>query len=196
MNYDVVVSGVGGQGALTLAIVLAKAAVREGYDARFLAQSGLAQLGTPVFVHVRLGLPAGASPKVPRGRALMGVGLERLEAMRLVPYLGPESTALLSTEPVRPYHARFLEGKYPAEEDVEAVFRGRTVRWVPAGALARRHGRAVRPSSVMLGAFAGMTRVVDRDNLVFCLREELPSCADEEVEAFFEGYRFVTGEDA
>jgi hypothetical protein len=47
----------------------------------------------------------------------------------------------------------------------------------------------------MLGALAGFSRVVDRDHLVVCLREEIPHLADLEVEAFFEGYRFVTGTD-
>lgn len=195
MRLDVIVSGVGGQGVMTLAVVLVKAAVREGYDAHFLAQSDLAQFGTPVLAHVRIGLPAGASPKIPIGRASIAVALERLEALRLVPYLSPEGTALLSTEAVYPYHARFQEGRYPETADVNARFSARQVRWVPAEDLTRGHGPSVRPSAVMLGALAGLTRVVDRDNLVVCLREEEPRFADAEVEAFFEGYRFVTGED-
>lgn len=196
MKLDIVVSGVGGQGAVTLATVLAKAAVREGYDARFLAQSGLAQLGSPVFVHVRIGLPAGPSPKIPLGRAMLAVGLERLEALRLAPYLAPGAEALLSLEAVLPYHARFRDGAYPEPAAVEEAFSGAKVRWLPAGELARRHGPALRPSAVLLGAIAGLTQVVDRDNLVVCLREEEPKYGDAEVEAFFEGYRYVTGEDA
>ena len=48
----------------------------------------------------------------------------------------------------------------------------------------------------MLGALAGLTGVIDRDNLVICLREQEPKSAEAEVEAFFEGYRHVTGEEA
>jgi len=193
VTLDVVVAGVGGQGVLTFASVLTKAAVREGYDAHHLMHAGLAQLGSPVLAHIRLGLPAGPSPKVPRGTADLVVGLERLEALRLVPYLSPGGRALLATDAVRPYEARFRRGVYPEQRDVEEAFGGRAILWVPAHELAGRHGTSALASAVMLGALAGTTPVVERENLILSLREELPRLADVEVEAFFEGYGFVTG---
>lgn len=193
MRLDTVVAGVGGQGVLTFASVLTRAATAEGYDAHYLMLAGLAQLGAPVLAHVRLGLPAGPSPKVPLGRAQFAVGLERMEVLRLVPYLAPEGRAVVADEPVRPYEARFRRGRYPERADVEAALGGRPVLWVPARQLAERHGPASLASAVMLGAFAGVTPVVERDRLVVALREELPRLADAEAEAFFEGYGFVTG---
>jgi indolepyruvate ferredoxin oxidoreductase beta subunit len=193
VTLDVVVGGVGGQGVLTFASVLTKAAVREGYDAHYLMQAGLAQLGSPVFAHVRLGLPAGASPKVPKGRADLAVGLERLEALRLAPFLSPRGRALLATDAVRPYEAKFRRGVYPGQPEVEQAFGGREVLWVPAKDLAGRHGTPALASAVMLGVLAGTTPVVERENLILALREELPRLADIEVEAFFEGYGLVTG---
>ncbi|GAB4261048.1 MAG: indolepyruvate oxidoreductase subunit beta [Deferrisomatales bacterium] len=193
MTFDVVVAGVGGQGVVTFASVLVRAALREGYDARFLAQSGLAQLGSPVYAHVRLGTPAGPSPKIPKGKAHAAVSLERLEALVLRKYLAPGGVALLSDEPIHPYEARFRDGRYPSREDVEAAFAGCRLQWVPALELARRHGPPALVSAVMLGAFSGASSVVDRDNLVVALRDQRPELADAEVEAFFEGYRWVTG---
>ncbi len=195
MTLDLVVAGVGGQGVVTLASVLVAAALREGYEARFLAQSGLAQLGSPVFAHVRLGTPVGPSPKIRRGGAHLALGLERLEALRLAPYLGAGGTALLSDEAIRPYEARFRRASYPAVADVDAAFGELDVRWVPALALARRHGGPSLVSAVMLGTLAGFTGAVERDLLVTCLREARPEQADAEAEAFFEGYRFITGRD-
>lgn len=196
MKLDVVVAGVGGQGVVTFAAILVEAAAREGYDAHFLVQSGLAQLGSPVFAHARIGTPAGPSPKVPRGTADLVVGLEQLESLRLASYLAPRGTALLSTEPVRPYEARFRSDAYPSRDDVAAPFGTRRVTWIPALELARRHGPPPLVSAVMLGALAGSSGVVERENLVICLREARPQLADQEVEAFFEGYRLVTGNDA
>ncbi len=195
MRLDLVVAGVGGQGVITLATVVVRAALREGYQAHYLAQSGLSQLGAPVFAHVRVGTPAGPSPKIPLGGADTVVGLERLEALRLVPYLRRGGTAILSDEPVRPYEARFRPHRYPARQDVEQAFTGARVVWVPALDLARRHGPPALVSAVMLGALAGTTGVVEREHLVACLREERPLLADAEVEAFFEGFRAVTGRD-
>lgn len=195
MTLDLVLSGVGGQGVITLASVLVAAALREGYDACFLAQSGLAQLGSPVMAHVRLGTPAGPSPKIRRGGAHLAVGLERLEALRLAPYLGPGATALLSDEAVRPYEARFRRATYPEVADVDTAFGDADVRWVPAPALARRHGNPSLVSAVMLGALAGFTGAVERDLLVTCLREARPEMPEAEAEAFFEGYRFISGKD-
>lgn len=195
MNLDLVAAGVGGQGVLTLAALLTRAALREGYDAHSTAFAGLARLGGGVLVHVRIGSPAGPSPKVPRGGAHLVVGLERLEALRLAPYLAAGGTALLSDEAVRPYDARFRRDAYPDPGRVAEAFAGGVVRWVPAGELARRHGPPVLASAVMLGALAGVTRFVERDHLVMALRETRPHQADAEAEAFFEGYRFVTGKD-
>ncbi|MDW7710304.1 MAG: 2-oxoacid:acceptor oxidoreductase family protein [Deferrisomatales bacterium] len=195
MTLDVVVAGVGGQGVVTLAGVLARAAVLEGYDAHFTAQSGLAQVGSPVLAHVRVGTPAGPSPKIPRGRAGFVVGLERLEAMKLASFLSPSGQALLSDEAVRPYEARFRRDRYPTRRQAEERFGAGRVFWVPAPDLARPHGPPPLVSAVMLGALAGMSRVVERDNLVLALRAAVPALADAEAEAFFEGYRYVTGLD-
>ncbi len=195
MTLDVVVAGVGGQGVVTLATVLTRAAVQEGYDAHFTAQSGLAQVGSPVFAHVRVGAPAGPSPKIPWGRAHFVVGLERLEGMKLAPFLSPSGQALLSDEAVRPYEARFRRERYPTREQAEETYGRGRVLWVPALALARRHGPPALVSAVMLGVLAGVSRVVERDHLVLSLRAAVPALADAEAEAFFEGYRHVTGRD-
>ncbi|MBI5016489.1 MAG: 2-oxoacid:acceptor oxidoreductase family protein [Deltaproteobacteria bacterium] len=193
MRLDLVVAGVGGQGVLTFASVLTKAAVREGYDAHYLMLAGLAQLGSPVRAHVRLGLPAGTSPKISKARAQLVVGLERLEALRVAPFLAPAGRALLATDAVLPYEARFRKGRYPTQLEVEEAFAGREVLWVPTHDLAGQHGTSALASAVMLGALAAITPVVERENLIVALREELPHLADVEVEAFFEGYGFVTG---
>lgn len=195
MKLDLVAAGVGGQGVVTFASILVRAAIREGYDAHLLAQSGLSQLGSPVCVHARVGTPAGPSPKVPRGGADLVVGLERLEAFRLSTYLAPGGTALLSDEPIRPYLARFRPDTYPSREAVETAYGDRRILWVPALELARRHGPPPLVSAVMLGALAGISGIVERENLVICLREARPALADAEAEAFFEGYRVVTGRD-
>lgn len=195
MRLDVAVAGVGGQGVVSLARLLVEAAIREGFDGHFLAQSGLAQLGSPVIAHARIGTPAKPSPKIPLGSAHLVVGLERMEALRLAPYLAQDGRALLSEEPVRPYEARFRKERYPEVGDVEEAFGDRAITWVPAHQLARELGPPGLVSAVMLGAVAGTTPVVERDNLVLCLREARPEGADGEVEAFFAGYRCVTGRD-
>jgi indolepyruvate ferredoxin oxidoreductase beta subunit len=195
MRLDVVVAGVGGQGVVTLARLLVLAAIREGFDGHFLAQSGLSQLGSPVLAHARIGTPAKPSPKIPAGTAHLVVGLERLEALRLARFLAPGGRALLSEEPVRPYEARFRRERYPAVEAVGEAYGEREVTWVPAHRLARELGPPGLVSAVMLGALAGATPVIERDNLVLCLRETRPEWADVEVEAFFAGFRFVTGRD-
>lgn len=196
MKLDLVLSGLGGQGALTLATVLVRAAIREGYDAHFLAQSGLSQLGSSVIAHVRIGLPAGPSPKIRAGHADFALGLERLEALSVLRFLAPDAAALISRVAVRPYGARFCKGAYPEPEDVEAAFAPRKVVWIPAEELAARHGPPVLASAVMLGAFAALNQAIDRDHLVLSLREALPRLAEVEAEAFFSGYNYVAGSDA
>ncbi len=85
MPVNVVLAGVGGQGIITMASVLADAAIREGHNALVAETHGLSQRGGTVIVHVRLG--DAEAPLIPRGGGDLMLALDAIEAVRYAGYL-------------------------------------------------------------------------------------------------------------
>lgn len=84
-DFNLVVVGVGGQGILTLAQIVAEAALKEGLDVKTSELHGLAQRGGPIPSHVRFGKKIYSSI-VMVGEADLVIGLEPLEALRAAYY--------------------------------------------------------------------------------------------------------------
>lgn len=80
-TFNLIISGYGGQGIITIAEIIAKAAMSEGYEAKESELHGLAQRGGSLDCHVRFGTHV-YSPLVERGCADLIISLEALEALR------------------------------------------------------------------------------------------------------------------
>src|SRR5690242_6063475 len=89
MKYDILLAGVGGQGVLTMAALIGRAAVAEGLCVRQSEVHGMAQRGGAVTAHLRLSDAPSASDLIPRGSADMILSLEPVEALRCLEYLAP-----------------------------------------------------------------------------------------------------------
>ncbi len=193
MKLDLIIAGSAGQGVITMSGILTRAAVSEGYDAHYYSQSGIAQLEVPVTSHVRIGSPtAGPSPKIPRGKADFIAAMDQLEAMRVCDYLVDGGTAIIDKTGSIPVGARSGRFHYPTKEEVEKVFDGRSIIWVPASEISRELGTPVLAGAVILGALSALSEIVERDNIVLSLRETMPTLADEEAEAFYAGFDFIS----
>lgn len=195
MKFDAIVCGGAGQGIISMAKVMVKAAVKEGYDAKSVAYFGIAITEGPVSAHVRLGSPAGPSPKIRKGTADAIIALDLFEAMKVAHYLAPGGMVMVSDQGLTPVSSRLGELPYPTREQAEEIFAQADLRWVPTHELAIKAGSHKLGGAVMLGAFSAMKPVLDRDHLVLALRDTHPGLADMEAEAFFSGYSFVTGKE-
>ena len=89
MKFDIMLSGVGGQGVLSLAALIGRAAVAEGLHVKQSEVHGMAQRGGAVLSHLRLADAPIASDLIPLGAAHMILSMEPLESLRYVAYLGP-----------------------------------------------------------------------------------------------------------
>lgn len=85
MQVNCILTGVGGQGTVLAAQLIAGAAMRRGIPVRTAETIGMAQRGGHVVSHVRLG--GAYSPLVPRASADLLIGFEPAEAVRCYPYL-------------------------------------------------------------------------------------------------------------
>ena len=80
-TFNLILSGVGGQGIITLLQVIDEAAFIEGYEVRSSELHGLSQRGGSVEAHVRFGKKVD-SPMVSNGQADLIIALESLEGLR------------------------------------------------------------------------------------------------------------------
>ncbi|MDC7234760.1 MAG: indolepyruvate oxidoreductase subunit beta [Spirochaetales bacterium] len=100
MKYDIILSGVGGQGVLSLAAVIATAAAGAGYKVRQSEVHGMAQRGGAVMAHMRISDGEIYSDLIGKGCADMVLSMEPLESLRYLTWLSPEGVVVTSTNPV------------------------------------------------------------------------------------------------
>jgi len=100
MKYDIVLAGVGGQGVLSLAAILARAAMIDGLQVRQSEVHGMAQRGGAVSAHLRISDGKIAGDLVGSGCADMILAMEVLESLRYLSFLKPEGIVVSAAESV------------------------------------------------------------------------------------------------
>src|SRR5258707_4463524 len=114
---NMVVIGIGGQGALTMMEMLALAAEIAGEDIRVLSRVSLARLGGAGVCHVRLG-PC-SSPAIPVGKADILLTLEMSEVLRALPMARRGARAFVNCYRRLPIAAGVMGARYPRQEEIE-----------------------------------------------------------------------------
>ena len=99
MNTDIILSGVGGQGILSIATVIGAAALRENLYIKQAEVHGMSQRGGDVQSSLRISSEPIASDLIPLGKADLIISLEPMEAMRYLPYLKKEGWVITNTVP-------------------------------------------------------------------------------------------------
>ena len=102
MKYDIILSGVGGQGIISSAAIITGSAVKEGLFVKQVDVHGMAQRGGMVVSHLRLSKKEIASDQIPMGAAQMILSTEPMESLRYLDYLSPDKGILItSREPIK-----------------------------------------------------------------------------------------------
>ena len=101
MKFDILLTGVGGQGVLALAAAIASGAMEEKFYVKQAEVHGMAQRGGAVMATLRLSDREISSDLIPRGAASMILSMEPMESLRYLGYLSPEGTLITSANPVR-----------------------------------------------------------------------------------------------
>ncbi len=120
---DILLAGVGGQGTVLAAKVLAQAAQSKGWQVRTAETIGMAQRGGNVTSHVRMGSNGEAvySPLITPGTADMVIALEPGEAARALPYLASGGVLVTATTAIQPVTAALASRSYRAGDVVAAL---------------------------------------------------------------------------
>jgi indolepyruvate ferredoxin oxidoreductase beta subunit len=147
MKCDVILAGVGGQGVLSVASIIAQAALDEGLEVRQSEVHGMAQRGGAVLAHLRIADKPIAGDLVPKGGADLIISMEPLESLRYVPWLKPDGALVTAAEPLVNIN------DYPEIEKITSSIKSLPHwRLVEASRFAKEAGLAKTVNTVMVGA--------------------------------------------
>lgn len=99
MNTDIILSGVGGQGILSIATIIGAAAIKEKLYIKQAEVHGMSQRGGDVQSNLRISSDPISSDLIPLGKADLIISLEPMEAMRYLPYLKKDGWIITNTTP-------------------------------------------------------------------------------------------------
>jgi indolepyruvate ferredoxin oxidoreductase, beta subunit len=142
-------AGVGGQGIILAAAIVAQAALAAGFDVKSSEVKGMAQRGGSVVSTVRYGKQVW-SPVAPRADGV--IATETLEGRRALDLLADKGTLIYATTVIAPGSVLRGERAYPG--DLVEAARARRIQLiaVDAEALAREAGTVRAANVALLGA--------------------------------------------
>jgi indolepyruvate ferredoxin oxidoreductase, beta subunit len=154
--YNVIITGVGGQGNVVLSRILGTMLTRREFTVTIGESFGAAQRGGSVMSHIRISMVGSWSPIIPKGRADVVVALEPVEGIRMMTMYGnPATLALLNTRPLYPSAVTAGDQWYPSPEEIAKLAGdlSANVRFFAATEEALKLGNPVLGNIIMLGAF-------------------------------------------
>ncbi|MDR0514473.1 MAG: 2-oxoacid:acceptor oxidoreductase family protein [Coriobacteriaceae bacterium] len=115
---NIILTGIGGQGTVLAAKILAQAAKGHGWKVRSAETIGMAQRGGSVVSHVRIGNQGEeiACPLVPLHHADLLIAFEPAEAVRVLPYLSRKGLLVTASSGVQPVSAALAGAGYDASQ--------------------------------------------------------------------------------
>ncbi len=170
---SIVISGVGGQGVLTLSEIIGRSLMKKGLNVKGTEIHGLAQRGGSVVSHLKAGF-TDFSPIVDDGGADVVIGLEALETLRVIRYMNATTVVLINDNIIQPVLPSI---KIPNREEIisRILMITKNMIRIDADGIARRLNSMQVVNTVMLGALAG-TNVLPSspDDVLSSLKERIP----------------------
>ena len=187
MKKDIILSGVGGQGILSIATIIGDAATKTGLNLKQAEVHGMSQRGGDVQSNLRLSDTIISSDLIALGTADMILSLEPMEALRYLPYLNKDGWIISSTAPFKNIP------NYPDEQDLnEELSSLPHVVLVDVDGLAHQNNMPKCANVILLGAASRFLEIISVEELRASIERVFGSKGKEIVElnkkAFDLGY--------
>ncbi|TFG99831.1 hypothetical protein E4H12_01270 [Candidatus Thorarchaeota archaeon] len=175
-TVNIAIAGVGGQGVLTLAEILAKAALAEGLNVRVGEIHGMAQRGGHVVCTVRIGDDA-SGPVIDAGSADLLVGFEPIETLREIHLVKKDGYVLMSSHIQYPVAVSMGKAEYPDHKDIIISIQKFTDKIIEIDAkkIAIEAGSSRSLNMVMFGGIIGTgIAPISKDSALQAISEAFP----------------------
>lgn len=159
-EFNVLITGVGGQGVILISELLGGAAVKDKLKVRGSEILGMAVRGGSVTSAIRLGEDV-YGPLIPDGKCSALVGMEPSEALRNITCLSKSSLVIVNTATTVPFTVPLGQSSYPSLETILEKLNkaAEKVITLDATKLALKAGSLLTTNVVMLGALFGTERL-------------------------------------
>ena len=185
----VLLCGVGGQGTILAADLLAHAALESGYDAKVSEIHGMSQRGGAVTTVVRFGQEPVLSMVADPGCADCVVSFETTEALRNLSFVKDGGYLLVADESIQPLPVLIGRAAMPERAHERLAEAGATL--IPAGSIASEAGSPKSVNVVLLGALASHLDFSEEAWERVIARRVPPKTVDANMAAFRAGLAFA-----
>lgn len=189
-SHTILLCGVGGQGTITAADLLARAATSAGFDVKVSEIHGMSQRGGAVTTVVRYGEDV-HTMVADEGACDCIVSFESMEALRNINFLAPDGYLLVSDVSIKPMSVSTGTARMP--EDLDARLEEAGAVMIESEKLAQLAGNVKTENVVLLGALESQLGF-GRDIWRTVIENKVPpKTIDANLRAFDLGYEFATG---
>ena len=190
MKFDLMLTGVGGEGVLTTGVIIARAANIEGYYVRGVQLHGLAQRGGTIPTFVRFGSEKEiSSPGIMQANSNLILSFEPLEAVRATFYARKEKTTfVINNHPYIPIYANLDKIPYP---DLKKILKkvkpfAKNIHVFDTNNIAKKEfGDVIFGNTILVGIAVGKGLLpLKEESLCEAIKITVPRGVEKNIEAF------------
>ena len=176
---NLIITGVGGQGNVLASQLLGNALVAKDFFVTIGETYGASQRGGPVMSHLRISKKAQCSPLIPQGKADIILGLEPMEALRVMGNYGnPHIVIVVNSRPIYPLDVTVGNAKYPNAQIIWSLLTelSHKAYMLDATDMALRLGTPILANIIMVGTLVALEAVpLTQEDLAGIIRETFPA---------------------
>lgn len=193
INYNIYISGVGGQGIIKTSVIIGEAAMNEGYDVVMSEIHGMSQRGGSVSTELKIG--GYKSSIVENSKADMILGFEPIEVLRGLNKSNKDSKIIFNDFPIIPSTLTQTGETYPSIDEITSNLKDNFENVYPIKAtdLAKEAGSVLSLNMVLLGAAVAIKDFpLSRESVEVAMKNNLaPKFHEMNLKAIELGYNAV-----
>jgi indolepyruvate ferredoxin oxidoreductase, beta subunit len=159
---NLIICGIGGQGNILIARMIARILTMNGYFISIGETFGAAQRGGPVFSSLRVSKKKYYGPLIPKGKAHVILSLEPMETLRMLKTYGnPQVITLTNIHSIYPVGVLSKRLVYPDIQEIKDAIQSLSKRsfFINATEMAIEIGSPISLNIFILGAFIGINEI-------------------------------------